>query len=64
LLSVENLAETHVNNFTQPLLAHTQHEQGWPEFYIYTVYDCIFGDFPAKNTEYTPYIYGSDQPET
>jgi len=30
--------------------------------YIYTVYDRIFGDFPAKNTVYTPYIYGSGQP--
>ena len=29
---------------------------------IYTVYDRIFGDFPAKNTVYTPYIYGSVQP--
>ena len=27
-----------------------------------TVYDRIFGDFPAKNTVYTPYIYGSGQP--
>jgi len=30
--------------------------------YIYTVYDRIFGDFPAKNTVYTSYIYGSGQP--
>ena len=36
--------------------------QGWPEQYIYTVYDCIFGDFPAKSTVYKPYIYGSGQP--
>ena len=28
----------------------------------YTVYDRIFGEFPAKNTVYTPYIYGSGQP--
>jgi len=35
---------------------------GWPEPYIYTIYDRIFGDFPAKNTVYTPYIYGSGQP--
>ena len=35
--------------------------QGWPEPKIYTVYDRIFGDFPAKNTVYTPYIYGSGQ---
>jgi len=27
-----------------------------------TVYDRIFGDFPAINTVYTPYIYGSGQP--
>ena len=26
------------------------------------VYDRIFGDFPAKNTVHTPYIYGSGQP--
>jgi hypothetical protein len=37
-------------------------DRGWPEPYIYTVYDHIFGDFPAKNTVYTPYIYGSGQP--
>ena len=24
--------------------------------YIYTVYDRMFGDFPAKNTIYTPYM--------
>jgi len=27
----------------------------------YTEYDRILGDFPAKNTVYTPYIYGSGQ---
>ena len=37
-------------------------EYGWPEPYIYTVYDRIFDDFPARNTVYTPYMYGSDQP--
>jgi hypothetical protein len=26
--------------------------QGWPEPYTYTVYDRIFGDFPAKKTVY------------
>ena len=35
--------------------------QGWPEACMYTVYDHIFGDFPAKNTVYTLYIYGSGQ---
>jgi len=29
---------------------------GWPEPYIHTVYDRMYGDFPAKNTVYTPYI--------
>ena len=29
---------------------------------IYTVYDRIYGNFPAKNTVYTLYIYGSGQP--
>ena len=32
------------------------------ESYTYTVHGRIFGDFPAKNTVYTPYIYGSGQP--
>ena len=39
-------------------------ESGWPELYIYTVYDRIFGDSPAKNTVYTPYIYGFGQNTT
>ena len=26
------------------------------------MHDRIFGDFPAKNTVYTPYIYGPGQP--
>jgi hypothetical protein len=30
--------------------------------YIYTVYDRIFGDLPAKNALYTPYLYGFGQP--
>ena len=30
---------------------------GWPESCIYIVCDRIFGDFPAKTTVYTPYIY-------
>ena len=30
--------------------------------YIYTAYDRTYGEFPAKNTVYTPYIYGSGQP--
>ena len=29
---------------------------GWPEPYMYTVYDCMYGDFPAKNTVRTPYM--------
>ena len=35
---------------------------GWPELYICTVYDRIFGDFPAKTSVYTPSIFGSGQP--
>jgi hypothetical protein len=37
-------------------------DKGWPEPYIYTVYDRISRNFPAKSTVYTPYIYGSGQP--
>jgi len=29
---------------------------GWPEPYIHTIYDRMYGDFPAKYTVYTPYI--------
>jgi hypothetical protein len=29
---------------------------GFPEPYIHTVYDRIFGDVPVKNTVYTLYI--------
>jgi hypothetical protein len=35
---------------------YSGYEQGWPESYIYTVLDQIFGDFPAKNTVFTLYI--------
>ena len=35
---------------------------GWPEPYVYTVYDRIFGDSPVKNAVCTPYIQGSGQP--
>ena len=31
-------------------------------YVVCTVYDRIFGDFPAKNTVYTPYLYGSGKP--
>jgi len=24
--------------------------KGWPEPYVHTVYDRMYGDFPAKNT--------------
>ena len=30
--------------------------------YTYTVSDRVFSDYPAKNTVYTPYVYGSGQP--
>jgi hypothetical protein len=30
--------------------------------YMVSVYDRIFGDFPAKDAVYTPYIYGPGQP--
>jgi len=36
--------------------------KGWPEPYIYTVYDRIFFEFPAKNTVYSLYVHGSGQP--
>ena len=35
---------------------------GQNHIYIYSVNDRIFGDSPANNTVYTPYMYGSGQP--
>ena len=32
-------------------------DEGWPEPYEYAAYDRIFGDFPAKSTVYTSYVY-------
>jgi hypothetical protein len=32
------------------------HSYGWPEPYIHTVYDRMYGDFPANKTVYTLYI--------
>jgi hypothetical protein len=32
--------------------------------YIYTLYDPIFGDFPAKNTVFAPNVYDSGEPYT
>ena len=41
-------------------------EENWlecqSELCIYAVYDRTFGDFPAKNTVFTPCICGSGQP--
>ena len=34
------------------------HAKGWPSLYMFTVFDRIFGDFPAKHNAFTPYIYG------
>ena len=47
-----------------PALSHAlcAHVYGWPEPYIYSVHDRIFGDFPAKDTVHTLYIYGLGQP--
>ena len=36
-------------------LSHTAYTQGWPEPYVCTVYDRMYGDFPAENTVCTPY---------
>ena len=36
--------------------------QGWPEAYIYAVYDRMFDEIPARIAVYTPYMYGFGQP--
>ena len=38
------------------LRAHKLRTWGWPELYICTVYDPMYGDFPAKVPYVTPYI--------
>jgi hypothetical protein len=55
----ENLLHTHIR---------IHHDQGWPEPYTHpytvydrtvydrTVYDRIYGDIPAKNFVYAPYV--------
>ena len=67
---------TKVCTFTQPMHLYTNvhihrtmcaslaapYMQGWPEPYILTVYDHIFGDYPAINTVYTSCTHGSGQP--
>jgi hypothetical protein len=37
------------------------HMQGWPELYVHTVYDSVFGQVSVESTENTPYKYSSDQ---
>jgi hypothetical protein len=32
---------------------------GWSDLYVSTVYDRMFGDFPAKANVYTLYIHGT-----
>jgi hypothetical protein len=32
------------------------HVSGWPDTHICTVYDRMYGDFPARNTACTPYL--------
>jgi hypothetical protein len=37
-------------------LKRCANKQGWPAPYICTLYDRIFGDFPAKITVHTPHV--------
>jgi hypothetical protein len=46
------------------ILVKIAYVSGWPELYVYAVYDRIFRDFPAKSTAFILYIYGSGQPDT
>jgi hypothetical protein len=42
--------------------SYTLHIYGSGQPYIYIHGDRVLGDFPAKNTVNTPYVYGSGQP--
>jgi len=45
-----------------PPILQLMYRVGQNRIYTHTVYDRIFDDFPARNTVYTPYTYGSGQP--
>jgi hypothetical protein len=32
------------------------HDWSWPEPFMYTVYDRMYGKIPAQNIVYTPYV--------
>jgi hypothetical protein len=48
---IHRLGEHTLTHTLQDTLQHAP-TLGWPGSYICTVYDRIFGDFPAKNTVY------------
>jgi len=54
-----------VQAFLRKATGHSLCACSWYSIYVglaRTVYDRTFCDFPAKNTVYTPYIYGPGQP--
>ena len=59
---LESSGNTSVGVLTSSVVRNIKNLSSLPAPYIYTVFDRIFVDFPAKNTEITPCIYGSGQP--
>jgi hypothetical protein len=47
--NTEALTLLAAGNLLQGEVPSLVNRQGWPESYIYTVYDRIFGESPAKN---------------
>ena len=58
---MRSAGSTHAQLHTH-VITRKRHTYGWPVPYNYTVYDLICGEFPAKLSVNTPYIYGSGQP--
>ena len=59
---LESSGNTSVGVLTSSVVRNIKNLSSLPAPYIYTVFDRIFGDFSAKITVYTPYIYDSGQP--
>ena len=52
------LTKQHVTHTQMLTKSYMVYASGWPEPYIYTVYDRMFGDFSAKKYRiYTVYIW-------
>jgi len=63
---LHNICNMHIpqQSFSHYITFSTEYQLGWPKSYIYTPYMTVYlvVSLLAKNTVYTPYMYGSGQP--